>query len=155
MLKKTSFVPLFCLISGFLLFISACSDRENTRLMDDCQSNQTNCLTLSSPHAKVFLSSEFIMVERIETITIESNLRLKEAKLIPLNMNMGIIPIPLLKQKEIESNQHTIRTEGQLFLGMCSEPVMNWNLVILFENGEVDSIPINSYWNREAYINQL
>lgn len=94
------------------------------------------------------------MVEQAQKITIESNRVVKSAKLIPLNMNMGEVPI-VLKQTQTkvqEKSTNNYQFEAVLYLGMCSEPEMNWLLILSYIDGEIDSIPVNSYWNRKAYL---
>ena len=61
-------------------------------------------------------------------------------------MDMGYVPVLI---KPIPNSQNINLYEGQLFLGICSEPVMNWQLKVKHTDNSLSLINMTSYWSKQ------
>ena len=100
---------------------------------------------MNTQHSEIRLNTRAVIVEQNYEMTLSSNLPIKDVKLEGINMNMGIIPVVVEAQNKVGSSGQFIY-KGNVFLGMCSEPEMQWMIKVTFENGKTESAIFNSYW---------
>lgn len=149
MLKKQSVIFQTLTIIGFSYILSACSPVENSS--KDIQINrcvqQNDCLELRTKNSTLFFKTKHLYVEQLIPLSILTKKPLASLYLDAKNMNMGRIPIIFDKTK---SNTNRLETHTEVFLGMCSEPIMLWDVVITFEDGTTETTNVKSYWNQTA-----
>ena len=80
-------------------------------------------------------------------MTLSSNSEIVSAKLEGINMNMGTIPVVM---NQLDSSSNKFIYQADIFLGMCSEPNMQWLLTINYKNGKNETTIVNSYWQTPA-----
>lgn len=146
--KKQTRATQYFIISTFLLALTGCSPKPNNQTTD-CEIDLNQCLTMSTQHSEIRLNTRAVIVEQNYEMTLSTNLPIKDVKLEGINMNMGIIPVVVEKQKKVGGSGRFIY-KGNVFLGMCSEPEMQWMIKVKFENGKTESAIFNSYWQAPA-----
>lgn len=114
--------------------------------IDSCKRDKTNCLTVLTPNAVISVDAEHIIVETVNSIIVESKKDITQIRIEATNMNMGTIYMPLSK---LVSDQNKNIYESTLFMGMCSEPKMEWKMTIEYADKSVELATIQSYWNKE------
>lgn len=142
--KKTSAI---CFSIIFFLLISliwGCQPRQRATQTKACLSTTEQCKTITSNSVSIHFDTPNLLVETPVNIFITSKNTIKSIELSALNMNMGQIFIPLT---EVKSSEDTKEYSAVLFLGMCSEPVMQWRMHVKFQNGTSEFFDITSYWS--------
>ncbi|NTS77311.1 hypothetical protein HR060_10590 [Catenovulum sp. SM1970] len=121
---------LFVFIAGVILILILVSqhfnaDLKSKKIAENCDLNQEICVVRIEPSIELSLITSPIEIETIETLIITSAISADTVKgyVAGLNMNMGKIPILFNRNKEDE-------WLGEFALGMCTEPKMQWLLVL-------------------------
>lgn len=142
--KKPSRATQYFIISTFLLALTGCSPKKNNKAID-CEIDPNQCLTVSTPNTEIRLNTRAVIVEQNYEMTLSSKLPIKNVKLEGVNMSMGIIPIVIEPSaKVIGGGRYLYR--ANMFLGMCSEPKMQWMIKVTYNNEQVESAIFDSYW---------
>lgn len=142
--KKQTRATQYFIISTFLLALTGCSPKQNEQTID-CEIDLNQCLTMSTQNSEIRLNTRAVIVEQNYEMTLSANLPIKNVKLEGVNMSMGIIPVVVEPQQKVSSAGQYLY-KGNLFLGMCSEPKMQWMIKVTFDNGTTESTIFNSYW---------
>lgn len=139
MLKKQSYI--FQYVSLFLsvIVLVACSGAKEESIKD-CKNEPKGCLTFTNEQVKIEFNTDLLLVENFYSMKVTSKLDITRAYLKGVNMDMGILEIPLTKHS-------TDSYLAQILLGMCSEPVMKWKLHFEIGNAEPSSVELTSYWS--------
>ncbi len=80
-------------------------------------------------------------------MTLSARSEIASVKLEGINMNMGTIPVVT---KRVSEATDKFVYQADIFLGMCSEPNMQWLLTIEYENGSNETTILASYWQPPA-----
>jgi hypothetical protein len=145
MLKKQTYI--FQGLSLFVLLIGlfGCEIQEKPK-DTSCDLEENPCLTLKNQNLTVQFNTQNLFVENSYVMTIDSNQKITHVKLRGINMNMGEISIPLTL---ITQKPGAFTYQGRLFLGMCSEPKMKWELELANGNAILGSYGLFSYWSKD------
>lgn len=142
--KKPTRPTQYFIISTFLLALAGCSPKpKDTKL--SCELDLNQCLTMSTQNSEIRFNTRAVIVEQNYEMTLLSKLPIKSAKLEGINMSMGIIPV-VVEAQENEAGSERYLYTASIFLGMCSEPKMQWMLTLTFDNGQSESTVFDSYW---------
>ena len=139
----TTSVFIFCL---FLNQLSGCKEKTiSTKL--SCENDKTQCLKLANSKTEIRFNTPQLFSEQAYDVEVKTDKMINKAYLSGINMKMGRIPF-LMEGTSTGYN-------GQIFLGMCSEPIMKWNLTVIYGDETVDVFEVTSYWNKEVYFNSM
>lgn len=125
----------------FLMTLAGCGENTNKQQID-CNITPDSCLTLENDHTKIMFNTPVVVVENTYQISVISNKKIEKLEVTGINMNMGLIPV-FLSEQNIDGKYHY---QGQLFLGMCSEPKMQWQLRVVYKNHTPDDFQFTGYW---------
>lgn len=140
--KKNSIISQYFIAVLAVLALSACGENTNKAKID-CQLDTDQCLTVATKSTKIMFNTPEVIVENQYQVSIDSHAAIDRIYLQGLNMNMGQIPLV------IELTQHSNdnwQYQAQLYLGMCSEPQMQWAMTVEFESGQIETAVFNAYW---------
>lgn len=140
--KKTSRATQYFIITPFLLALAACSPQPKKQAID-CKVDAHQCLQLRTENSQIEINTRAVIVEQNYKMTLTSKLAIDSIKLEGINMSMGIIPV--IAELVAESDGNFIY-QAEMFLGMCSEPKMQWLVTITYANGKTESTVFDSYW---------
>lgn len=103
------------------------NDSENTQ----CILTENHCeFMLTAGRVRVDISGLLTTEEQLDiSVTLPVGLTIKQARIEGVNMFMGIVPVQLILQ---DNGQW----EGWFMLGSCTEPRMQWQLQIQFNENE-------------------
>lgn len=142
MLKKQTVAFQILSFISFCYILNGCSPKqldENQPPKVDCQLDQT-CLSLFTPSSEIRFSATHLLVETPIKVNFKAQKAISKVLLMPINMNMGTLPLLLQKQT---GNQY----ESDVLFGMCAEPTMRWQIKIYYKDGTTESTFVNSYWS--------
>jgi len=140
--KKQTRVKQFFTTALILLALTGCSPTSSV-VQIDCSVDVSQCLKIDTKNTEIFINTKTVVVEQNYQLLVNSELPIESMELEGVNMNMGIIPVFLKKQPN--SNEiHSYKSE--LFLGMCSEPKMQWLIRIQYLNGKTETALFDAYW---------
>jgi len=134
------FLALICL---FLTQLSGYNKNTNVK-NSTCDINSQPCLKLESARVQITFNSSQLYVEKAYSISVKTEIKIVEMYLSGENMNMGQIPIVLVKNKE--------GYKANLYLGLCNEPIMHWKLNIVYFDNTKEELVVTSYWNEGVYL---
>lgn len=140
--KKQPIATQYFIIATFLLALAACSPKQQQQIID-CKIDPDQCLQLSTENSEIQINTRTIIVEQNYKMTFSSNSEIAGAKLEGINMNMGTIPVLM---NLVSTSEKKYVYQADMFLGMCSEPYMQWLLTIKYKNGTSETTTIASYW---------
>lgn len=107
-----------------MLFIATilvgCKPRQDVTLCEE------NCIKWQQDSITVQTNVKQIIVEQAIELSITSAEPVVSAKLEGISMDMGIIPLHLKAQQD----ENKFKYNGQIWLGICSQPNMNWLLTV-------------------------
>lgn len=144
--KKTTIATQYFINATFLLALTACSPKQQQQIID-CKIDPDQCLQLSTENSEIQINTRAIIVEQNYKMTLSSELEIVSAKLEGINMNMGTIPVVM---NQLASSSDKFIYQADIFLGMCSEPNMQWLLTINYKNDNSETTTVNSYWQAPA-----
>ncbi len=140
--KKQTRATQYFITTTILLALMGCSPKKNEPVIN-CEIDANQCLTLSTENSEILINTSVVVVEQNYQLRVSSNREIESIELKGINMNMGIIPIFLQQES---SSEDKYKYKADMFLGMCSEPKMQWAATITFKNGDTESTIFNSYW---------
>lgn len=143
MLKKQSYIFQYVSLFFWVIVLVGCSGGKE-EVLKECKNNSDLCLSMSNEGVKIDFNTDHLVVENFYQMTIQSESNITRAYLKGVNMDMGTIELPL---KKAEENVYS----ANLMLGMCSEPVMKWQLTLESSNATLSRFELTSYWSK-AYI---
>lgn len=144
--KKQPIATQYFINATFLLALTACSPQPQKPIID-CKIAQDQCLQLSTENSKIEINTRAIIVEQNYKMTLSASSEIASVKLEGINMNMGTIPVVA---KLVSKSADKFVYQADIFLGMCSEPNMQWLLTIEYENGSSETTILASYWQPPA-----
>ena len=140
--KPALYIKVLIFISQIVLLVGCGQAPSSER--NSCDGTIGSCLVFNAENISLQINTSHLLVEHIYHLQFKTNKDIQKAFLVPVNMNMGNIPLVLAEDVE--------GYRAKLIFGLCAEPVMQWQLRVEFADQSHTAFSLTSYWSEEVFI---